>query len=96
MSMAALLRRFVRRQAASPPSFALIVPDEMTGLDLVDGVGFAFACSRDLLAAEAREARSRAREEDDRVRRAYLAGRADALTEAVARTDTAMENLFAR
>ncbi|QFG23737.1 hypothetical protein [Actinomadura sp. WMMB 499] len=90
------LRRLVRRRAAVPLPFALILPDEMSALDLVDSVGLALACSRDVLAAEAEQAQSQAHEEGDRVHRAYLSGRADALAEAVARTDTAMANLIAR
>lgn len=91
-----MLRRLARRRPAVPPPLALIVPDEMTGPDLAHGIGLAFARSRDALAEEAKQTRNRASTEKDRVRRAYLIGRAEALSEAVARTDTAMVRLLAR
>ncbi|MFV2175532.1 hypothetical protein ACFHW2_26045 [Actinomadura sp. LOL_016] len=95
MRLPSTIRRLIRRPVGAPSSFALILPDELTALDLVDGVGLAFARSRDVLAEQAKQARALAYEEEDRGRRAYLTGRADALTEAVARTETAMETLFA-
>ncbi|MDL4816931.1 hypothetical protein [Actinomadura opuntiae] len=88
-------RLLARRRSVESPLLAFIVPDEMTGRELADGVGLAFARSRDALAEEARQARYRACQEKNRRHRAYLAGRADALSEAVARTDAAMADLFA-
>ncbi|MFI0486780.1 hypothetical protein [Actinomadura sp. 9N215] len=88
------LRKLAQRPDAVPLPLALIVPDEMTGLQLVEGVGLAFALSRDALAEEAKRARSQAGREEDRVQRAYLTGRADALNEAVTRTDTAVAKIF--
>lgn len=85
----------VQRRSVGSPPLAFIVPDEMTGLELTTGVGLAFARSRDALAEEAEQARYRASQEKNRRQRAYLAGRADALCEAVARTDAAMADLFA-
>lgn len=91
-----MLGPLVRHRSVGSPPLALIVPDEMTGLDLMTGVGLAFARSRDALAEEAEQSRYRASREKNRRHRAYLAGRADALSEAVARTDAAMADLFAR
>lgn len=88
------LRGLVRRPDSVPPSFALIIPDHLTGLELVEGIGLAFALSRDALADGAKRARLEAGCEEDRTQRAYLTGRADALNEAVARTDAAMENIL--
>lgn len=95
MRLGPTLRLLTRRRSAVPPSLALIVPDEMTGVGLANGVGLALARSRDVLAEEAKQARYRASKERNRAHRAYLVGRADALSEAVARTDTAMADLFA-
>jgi hypothetical protein len=93
------LRRRVRRPApddlSSPPALALIIPDDLGEPDVVHGVGHALARTRNALADEARYARALARQEgNDQERRAYMVGRADALTEAIARTDAAMANVF--
>ncbi|WUH97730.1 hypothetical protein OHR68_30025 [Spirillospora sp. NBC_00431] len=94
MRLPTKLRGFVRRPDAGPPSFALIVPDHLTGLELVEGIGLAFALSRDALADGAKRARLEAGREEDRAQRAYLTGRADALNEAVVRTDAVMKNIL--
>ncbi|MFD0857197.1 hypothetical protein ACFQ07_33650 [Actinomadura adrarensis] len=95
------LKRFghVRHGGASeppvPPALAVIVPEDLADRELVQGMERALAHSRDVLAEQALQARSLAKQESgDQVRRAYMTGRADALAEAVACTDDAVANVF--
>ncbi|GAA1801829.1 hypothetical protein GCM10009735_37970 [Actinomadura chokoriensis] len=94
--------RFPRRQRGEkqrphdpPAALALLLPDDLTKGEFANGIQRALTRSRDALAGRARQKADLAdREEQDEVHRAYLIGGSLAFSEAVARIDAAIGDVF--
>lgn len=89
-------RRGGKQRSYDPPAaLALLLPDDLTDGEFANGIQRALTRSRDALADQARQKADLAdREEQDEAHRAYLIGGSHAFSEAVARIDVAIADVF--
>ncbi|MEU8802434.1 hypothetical protein [Spirillospora sp. NPDC048819] len=84
-----------QRSCHPPATLALLLPDDLTEGEFADAIQRAFIQSRDALADQARRNADLAEQkQQDEVHRAYLIGGSHAFSEAAARIDAAVAEVF--
>lgn len=84
-----------QRSSGSPAALVLLLPDDLTKGEFAEGIQRALTQSRDALADQAQYTANLAdREARDDVHRAYLTGGSHAFSEATARIDAAVAEVF--